>query len=191
MGWVAAAALNRIHRDVITASVEALDPRPGAAVADIGFGGGLGLELLLAQVGERGVVHGVEITDLTIRRARRQFGDATRTGRLHLHKAEIADLPMTSGSIDGVMTVNTIHHFDDLAAAFRAVARVLAPGGRCVVAFPDPERQRQMPMAATYGHRLRPVIEVEQELGAAGLHLTDVQRTYADVYVLLLAEKPG
>src|ERR1700710_260614 len=46
-GWLASPALNRLHREVITASVTALATTPGSTVADIGFGGGIGLRLLL------------------------------------------------------------------------------------------------------------------------------------------------
>src|SRR3954447_9450604 len=123
MGWVAAPALNRLHRQVIAAAAAALRVRAGERAADIGYGGGLGLELLLDAVGPTGTVHGVEISDLTIRPARLQFRGAIRQDWLRLHQARVTDLPLPDGSLDALMTVNTIHHFDDLAAAFASVAR--------------------------------------------------------------------
>jgi trans-aconitate methyltransferase len=58
-----------------------------ATVADIGFGGAVGLQLLLARVGDDGVVHGVEIADDMLRRARSKFGSDVRSGRLRLPTA--------------------------------------------------------------------------------------------------------
>src|SRR4051794_36479524 len=169
MGWVAAPALNRLHRHVIAAAASALQAGPGERVADIGYGGGLGLELLLDAVSPTGTVHGIEISDLTIRRAGLQFRSAIRQGRLQLHPARGPALPLPDDSLDAVMTVNTIHHFNDLAAAFASVARVLAPGGRAAVAFPDPTRQRTNPATTRHAHWVRDVAEVEAELVRAGL----------------------
>jgi hypothetical protein len=55
-----ARALNRGNQRAIAGAVEAAHtPRAGVA-ADIGFGGGVGLQLLLDRVGDDGVMHGVE-----------------------------------------------------------------------------------------------------------------------------------
>jgi arsenite methyltransferase len=190
MGWVATTALNRIHHAVISTSVATLAPSPGETAADVGFGGGLGLGLLLDAVGPQGQVHGVEISDLPLQRARLRYRSAARTGRLHLHKAPVADLPLPDGSVDALMTVNTIHHFSDLGAAFRAVAAALTTSGRFVVAFPDPDRMRDLPVTATHRHRPRPLEEIRTELGAAGLRLVDGTTAYGGAYHVLLA-RPG
>jgi arsenite methyltransferase len=189
VGWVAGAALNRLHRVVIADSVALLAPAPGAVVADVGFGGGLGLRQLLDAVGPQGTVHGVEITDLAIRRASWTFRADVRQGRLVLHQAPVADLPLADGSLSGLVTVNTIHHFDDLGAAFRAIAAALEPAGRLVVGFPDPDRQRAGKVAATHGHRPRSLSEVKAELEAAGLRLATHERSYGDAYHLMVAQR--
>ena len=43
-------------------AVTALELGPGGVAADLGFGGGLGLELLLERVGTKGRVLGVDIS---------------------------------------------------------------------------------------------------------------------------------
>ena len=48
--------LNRANRAAVSAAVDALAPAPGQVTADIGFGGGLGLALLLGRVGTTGRV---------------------------------------------------------------------------------------------------------------------------------------
>ena len=56
-GHLVGLMMNRRNRRTITAAVDALAPSEGAVVADIGFGGGVGVELLLDRVGAAGRVH--------------------------------------------------------------------------------------------------------------------------------------
>jgi arsenite methyltransferase len=87
-GRIVGRGLDRDNEQLITEVVQALEPSTRATVADIGFGGGLGLELLL-NVADNIVVHGVEVSSSMMRRARTRFGDELSAGRLHLHQASI------------------------------------------------------------------------------------------------------
>jgi arsenite methyltransferase len=60
-GRLVAAALNRGNRRFVSAAVRALQLDAAAVVADVGFGGGVGLKFLLDSVGQSGRVHGVEV----------------------------------------------------------------------------------------------------------------------------------
>jgi arsenite methyltransferase len=153
---------------VVTAAVTLLAPVPGEAVGDVGFGGGLSLDLLLGLVGPTGSVHGIEISDVALRTARRRFRREVSAGRLELHEAGVADLPLPEGSLDGLMTVNTIYFVDDLVGAFRAMRGALAPAGRLVLGIGDPAGMADMPVTGQ-GFRLRPVPEVQDALAEAGL----------------------
>jgi hypothetical protein len=53
-------ALNLGDRSDVTAAVDALPIPPEGVVADVGFGGGVGIVLLLDRIDARGKVHGVE-----------------------------------------------------------------------------------------------------------------------------------
>lgn len=70
-GHLVGAMMNRSNRGDITAAVDALSPAAGTVVADIGFGGGLGLRLLLDRVGSTGQVHGIEVSTTMLNRAAR------------------------------------------------------------------------------------------------------------------------
>jgi ubiquinone/menaquinone biosynthesis C-methylase UbiE len=150
--------------------VDALAPPRGAAVADVGFGGGVGLPLLLERVGEQGSVHGVEISSEMLGRAARRFERETSESRLSLHKGSMTELPLGNASLDGVITTNTVYFMADLEAAFRELARVLKPSGRAVVGVGDPEAMAKMHVTP-YGFRLRPVDEIEAAARGAGLAL--------------------
>lgn len=137
-GRLIGAGLNRGNRDTVAAAVDALALAPGAAAIDVGYGGGVGLGLLLAAVGESGQVHGVEVSATMLASATRRFRHHICVGRLHLHRASMTDLPLPEDSVDGLLTVNTIYFVDDLDEAFGEFARVLRSSGRLVVGLADP-----------------------------------------------------
>ena len=124
------AALDRGNRKAVTASVDALALPPGGAVADVGFGGGVGLALLLDRADPSTTVHGVEVSDEMLARAARRFSEPIATGRLRLHRASMTDLPFAPTSLDGVVTTNTIYFVEDLDRAFAGLAGALKPSGR-------------------------------------------------------------
>lgn len=171
LGRGVAFVLNRGNRRAIAAAVEAAGPGSGATVADIGFGGGVGLTLLLDRIGPGGVVHGVEPSPDMRSRARSAFAGELASGRLVLDDGSLTALPFQDATLDAAITVNTIYFLDDLPAACAELARVLKAGGAVVVGIGDPEAMAKMPFTP-YGFTLRPVEDVVAALTAAGLSVT-------------------
>ncbi|MEO8745046.1 MAG: class I SAM-dependent methyltransferase [Candidatus Dormiibacterota bacterium] len=174
-GRVVAILLNRSNAGLIARAAEAAAVQPGAVVADLGFGGGLGLSLLLDRVGAQGQVHGVELSTTMLSRAARRFRREVVAGRLHLHSASMTQLPLADRSLDGVITNNTLYFIPELDQAFRELARVLSLPGRAVVGIGDPQMMAEMP-TTPYGFKIRPVEEVVSVASSAGLRLADHQR---------------
>lgn len=172
-GRIVAARINRRNEKAVDAAVAALEVAPGQVVADVGFGGGIGLAALLKS--PAATVHGAEISDDMLRAARKTYKNALTSGRLQLHAGPMSALPLPDASLDGLVTTNTIYFIEDLQPAFAELRRVLKPGGRAVIGIGDPDYMRDLPFTP-YGFHLRPVGEVVQELGAAGLTLTDHRR---------------
>lgn len=168
LGLVVARKLNRANERAVAAAVDATEAGPGAVVADIGFGGGVGLRMLLDRVGESGVVHGVEVADTMLRRARRGFARDIAADRLRLHRGSLTALPFGEAALDAVITVNTVYFISDLDAACAELARVVRPGGRVVVGIGDPDVMRHAPFTA-HGFTLRPLDEIRAALAGAGL----------------------
>ncbi|MEG8179180.1 methyltransferase domain-containing protein [Nocardia terpenica] len=167
--------LDRGNRRAIVEGVTALRPRPGEVVADLGFGGGLGLARLLAGVGPAGLVHGVERSVAMLTLAARRFRPALTAGTLALHGATILRLPFPDASLDAALTVHTLYFLDDPEPACREWARVLRPHGRLVLVFGDPVAMTELPFTA-YGFRLRPVATIVDAVRAAGLRVTTHHR---------------
>lgn len=173
-GRIVARGLNRGNERLITQAVPALEPSPGPTLAEVGFGGGLGLRLLL-NTGNDSTVHGVEISTTMLERAHRMFAEEISTARLHLHQAPIEQLPIQSASLDGAITVNALYFMPDVGRAFDELARVLNDAGRIVIAIGDPEAMRDLRFTA-HGFRLRPVDQITAALAAAGLPVVDHRR---------------
>ncbi len=148
--------------------MQALEPDGAAAVADVGFGGGIGLKFLLDSVGQSGLVHGVEVSDTMLSRAARRYRRDIAAGRLALHTGSLTQLPFADSALDGVLSVNTIYFVAELDHACTELARVVNSAGRIVVGLADPDAMARMPFTG-HGFHLRPVPEVIDTLRGAGL----------------------
>jgi len=168
LGVVIARMLNKGNAPTITAAVAALELAGTETAADIGFGGGLGLDLLLASTA--GHVHGVEPSPDMIQRARRSHPREVAAGRLHLHAGTMDALPLAAASLDGWISLNTVYFVADLAPAFADLRRVLRPSGRGVLGVADPGWLGRQPFAR-HGFLVRPVDEITGALADAGFHV--------------------
>jgi SAM-dependent methyltransferase len=170
LGGVVANQLNQRNAKSITAAVAALECTGGEHVADIGFGGGLGLQLLLDAVGVDGRVYGIEPSPSMVGRARRTFASQVASDRLALADGTMGSLPIDDGELDGWISLNTIYFIPRLEEAFAEVARVLAPSGRGVLGVADPDWLGSQSFAE-HGFIVRPVDDVVEALGTAGLEV--------------------
>jgi arsenite methyltransferase len=167
--------LNRANRGLIADAIDALALEPGAVAADLGFGGGVGLGLLLERVGPKGQVHGVDLSPTMVRRASRRFKRDVASGRLHLDTGSITQLPLKDGSIQGAITINTIYFIAELDRAFSEMARVISRSGRVVVGIGDPAMMARIP-TTPFGFTIRLPEEIALVAKSAGLALQDHRR---------------
>lgn len=187
-GRLVATVLNRRNASDVRAAVAAVPVRSSDVFADIGFGGGLGLELLLRRLSDGGRVHGVDVSETMVAAASRRFRRSVAGGRLQLHVGAMEGLPLPDSAVDAAITLNTIYFVADLPAAFRDVRRVLRPGGTFAVGLGDPRGMARMAVTRE-GFRLRPVSEVIEALGVAGLGVAEHRRvgTGDEAFHLLVA----
>jgi SAM-dependent methyltransferase len=178
-GRLVGAVLNRRNASTVAAAVASVPVHPGDRLVDVGFGGGLGLELLLRRLqdeaGGCGVVHGMDVSETMVAAAGRRFRPHVAAGRLELHRAPMEALPLGNSAVDAAITLNTIYFLPDLAAAFRELHRVLRPGGRLVIGLGEPAAMARMAVTRE-GFHIRPVGVVIDALGAAGLVLAEHRR---------------
>jgi arsenite methyltransferase len=166
LGRFVAGRLDGRNRRLIEAGIDALALGPASVVSDIGFGAGIGLQLLLERPTVERVI-GVDISAAMVEEARKRFADELRQGRLRLESGSLTEMPLPDSILDSATTFNTVYFVDDLGVALREVARVLRPEGRLVIGIGDPEAMARMPFTA-HGFRLRSVADIEAEIAEAG-----------------------
>ena len=114
---VDARLLNKGNGPTVTAAVGVLGLTGTEEVADIGFGGGLGLDLLLDATREGGRVHDVEPSRHMLTRARKAHHEEMAAGRLALHESGMEALPIADGALGCWISLNTVYFVEDLPPA--------------------------------------------------------------------------
>ncbi|THD81885.1 MAG: methyltransferase domain-containing protein [Phenylobacterium sp.] len=132
MGWF----LERGNAMQNRATIEALDPAPGAAVLEIGFGPGHALEML-SRKAPLGLIAGADHSELMVETARRRLEPRRGPAALDLRVAEAQALPFPDEAFDLVYAVNSYHQWPDKEAALAEIAGVLKPGGELLLSIRD------------------------------------------------------
>jgi SAM-dependent methyltransferase len=132
MGWM----MENLNAAQNRATVDALDPPPGGAVLEVGFGPGQALEML-ARSRPLGLVAGVDHSELMLARARRRLNGGRGDAALDLRLGDAGDLPFPDERFDVVFAVNSFHQWPDKARALAEMAGVLRPGGDLMISIRD------------------------------------------------------
>lgn len=114
--------------------VEALAPREGEQVVDVGSGPGFVAGLIGERVGPSGSVCGIDISDPLISVAREHCAEQPWVEFRH---ANATDLPFPHASFDAVISTQVLEYVPDVDAALREMHRVVRPGGRVVIVGTD------------------------------------------------------
>ena len=106
-------------------AIASLQLQPGQRVLDAGCGTGEALGWLADAVGREGLVVGMDLA-----RAHTIAARAVAPADAPVMQANLAQLPLTRGSLDLVWSVNTINHLRDPVGGLRDLTALLRPGGR-------------------------------------------------------------
>lgn len=185
LGRIVAALMNRGNRGLNARAIDLLDITSGSRVLDLGFGGGLTFDPLLAR---DAIVVGVDRAQDMVTAAEGRHREHVAAGRLVVRAGEVEALPLGDASVDRVLTVNTVYFWPDLARALGEVHRVMAPGGRIVIGIRDGSVMQQVsPDVFT----LRAPDEIAAALGAAGFSEADVRSAPDGATHLITAVRAG
>ncbi|HTU58430.1 MAG TPA: methyltransferase domain-containing protein, partial [Polyangiales bacterium] len=158
--------LNRENAELINATVDALALTRSDAFMDLGFGGGLGLQLAAARTD--GPLWGVDFSADVVLAASTTLRKTIADGRLNVICADVADLPLRDGLVQAICTTNTIYFWPDPLAALRSLRRVAGQGGRLALGFSGASKMRDYGKVTTHGFTLYEPERVEALMREAG-----------------------
>lgn len=110
----------------------------GARILDIGFGGGE-YALAFAKAGAR--VYGLEVNRMLYEIAEAYLKEEGVQARLRVYEGDT--FPFDAGFFDYAFSVSVLEHVSDARLMIREVDRVLKPGGKFYLAFPNRWRVRE------------------------------------------------
>jgi ubiquinone/menaquinone biosynthesis C-methylase UbiE len=108
-------------------ATNALAPRAGHHVLDIGCGPGFHVAELADAVGNAGRVTAVDVSDAMLGLAATRN---THRSNAEFLSGDATDLPLPDASLDGAVAVQIYEYVADVGAAVSEAFRVLKPGGR-------------------------------------------------------------
>jgi len=130
-GWLGmrmARAINLSHATMTDWGLQQLTAVKGAAILDVGCGGGRTVQKL-ASLAPEGTVIGLDYSPASVAVSRETNAKEIEAGRVRIEQGSVAALPFPDGAFDIVTAVETHYYWPDLPANVREILRVLKPGG--------------------------------------------------------------
>ncbi|HHG5367048.1 TPA: class I SAM-dependent methyltransferase [Pseudomonas aeruginosa] len=171
LGEQAGDLMARTGRAMAKAAVTRLEVKPTDHVLEIGFGPGVGLELLSTLV-PGGHVTGDDPSETMHQMAATRNARAIKLGRISLIKGSVDALPFPDSSFNTALAIDNLHFWLDRLAGFKELWRVLCADGRLVCAFTPPS-----------GGTMRGVPELLERAG-----YTDISSRASDLGAVIFAK---
>jgi len=111
-----------------------LDIQPNDRVLEVGFGPGVGIQLL-ARSASAGYIAGVDSSEEMVEQARARNVKALESGRVDLRHGSVVSLPFEDRIFDKALAINSLQVWPDAVAGLREMRRVLKTGGRIALGF--------------------------------------------------------
>lgn len=158
------------HQERFAASLQALAPRSGDRVLDVGCGSGVFADMVASVPGTE--VVGVDANAAAVAFATTTFGRDNLSFRLGM----LDELDLQPASFDGISFLEVIEHVYEAQAraTLASFHRLLRPGGRLVVSTPN--MHSAWPVIEWLLDRSGTVPTMEGEQHVSGYHPASLQR---------------
>jgi SAM-dependent methyltransferase len=158
-GWIMATRRSNRKRNIW--AVDLLNVGLEDRVLEIGFGPGVAIKEL-AKRARRGLVCGIDHSEVMVRQARQRNAGAVRAGHVDLRLGSVTELPNYAEPFDKILAVNNAMMWDDPIERLRDLRDQLRIRGRIAIAF-QPRGPGSSDKTAD-----RAAVEISEQLRAAG-----------------------
>jgi len=134
LGRLGGIIMARTNRRIAGRAIELLDVQPNDRVLEVGFGPGVGIQLLVSLL-TSGRVAGIDYSEEMVEQARVRNANAIETGRVELRRGSVESLPFENDAFDKALAINSMQVWPSAVAGLREIRRVMKPGGRVVLGF--------------------------------------------------------
>jgi ubiquinone/menaquinone biosynthesis C-methylase UbiE len=163
----------------------AVAPQPGVRLADLGCGTGYFTFPVLEALHGEGTFYAVDTSAEMLDALRARLRGHPQGARVEVVESRESEVPLPDGCADVVVMGALFHELADRAAFLAEVRRLLAPGGRVLVADWDrrPGQAGESDHGPPYEHRV-PREETEAALRVAGFTAVTAHEGFRDAYLL-------
>ena len=189
MGHQAADWLERPEREEeekTDAMVDALHFREGEIVADIGCGSGYVARKIAKNVGESGVVYGVDIQQEMLDLLAKRMA-MFRINNVKPVMGTTTDPKLPPASCDTMIMVDVYHEFDQPYEMVQSMVAALKPGGRIVFV----EYRREDPEVPIKLVHKMSVEQVKKEMAAQQLEFSESIETLPRQHIIVFRKTTG
>lgn len=134
LGRVGGIVMARTNRKCAAWVIGLLEVAPNDRVLEVGFGPGVGIELLVGAI-PAGEISGVDYSVEMVEQATARNMKAIDNGRVNLRHGSAEYLPFTDCSFDKALAINSLQVWPDPVAGLREMARVIKADGRIALGF--------------------------------------------------------
>jgi ubiquinone/menaquinone biosynthesis C-methylase UbiE len=134
LGRLGGILMARLNQQCAAWVIDLLDIRPHDRVLEVGFGPGVGIQLL-ARSASAGYVAGVDDSEEMVEQATARNAKAIESGRVDLRHGSVESLPFADNTFDKALAINSMQVWPDVGAGLRETRRVIKPGGSIALGF--------------------------------------------------------
>lgn len=114
----------------------------------MGTGFGQSVELLSRRFSKTAQIWSIDASPQVLREVRRSLREKRLSKPVRFKRARAEALPFSARHFDLIMSLHSLHHFSNPGKGLREMARVLARGGKLIVADWKPVRSAVTPHSA-------------------------------------------
>jgi ubiquinone/menaquinone biosynthesis C-methylase UbiE len=134
LGRLGGMVMARMNRPCAAWTIDLLKVRRDDRILEIGFGPGVGIQLL-AEMASAGHVDGIDPSQEMVEHAASRNATAIKRGQVDLRIGSVECLPFEDNTFDKALAINSMQVWPDPGAGLSEIRRVMKSGGTLALSF--------------------------------------------------------